>query len=117
MKKIYHLSSCNTCKNYLKELDPPSSFVLQDIKKQPVTEDEVEQMKKLAGSYEDLFNKRARLYRQQHLQTEELTEDSYKNLLLQHYTFLKRPVVIDNDNIFIGHSEKTLEAAKASINE
>ncbi|MGA9325762.1 MAG: ArsC/Spx/MgsR family protein, partial [Salegentibacter sp.] len=69
------------------------------------------------GSYEALFSKRARLYREKGLQDEELTEDRYKHLILEHYTFLKRPVIINNDEIFIGNSKKTVAAAKESIHE
>ncbi|MGB8376014.1 MAG: ArsC/Spx/MgsR family protein [Salegentibacter sp.] len=117
MKKIYHLSTCDTCKRILKEIDPPSAFILQDIKIEAITSEQLEEMKELAGSYEALFSKRARLYREKELQNEELTEDRYKNLILEHYTFLKRPVIINNDEIFIGNSKKTVAAAKESIHE
>ncbi|AVR44655.1 hypothetical protein C7S20_04915 [Christiangramia fulva] len=115
MKKIYHLSTCNTCQRILKELAPPSSFILQDIKEEKITEDQLEQMREFAGSYEALFSRRARLYKEKELKNEELDEGRYKNLILEHYTFLKRPVLINNDEIFIGNSKKTVEAAKKSI--
>ncbi|MCM8569797.1 hypothetical protein NE848_10425 [Gramella jeungdoensis] len=115
MKKIYHLSTCDTCKRILKELDVPSSFILQDIKEDSITEEQLEEMEELAGSYEALFSKRARLYKERNLKNEDLDEGSYKNLILEHYTFLKRPVIINNDQIFIGNSKKTVAAAKESI--
>lgn len=117
MKKIYHLSTCDTCKRILKEIDPPSSFILQDIKNDEITREQLEEMKELAGSYEALFSRRARLYREKGLQKEELSENQYKNLILEHYTFLKRPVIINNDEIFIGNSKKTIAAAKEAVNE
>lgn len=117
MKKIYHLSTCDTCKRILKEIDPPSSFILQDIKNDEITREQLEEMKELAGSYEALFSRRARLYREKGLQNEELSENQYKNLILEHYTFLKRPVIINNDEIFIGNSKKTIAAAKKAVNE
>lgn len=117
MKKIYHLSSCDTCKRILGELDPPAAFILQDIKPEPVTEQQLEEMKNLTGSYEALFSKRARLYKERNLKNENLDEDRYRNLILEHYTFLKRPVIIVNDKIFIGNSKKTIEAAKGALNE
>ena len=117
MKKIYHLSTCDTCKKILAELGPPSSFILQDVKETPVTEDQLEEMYQFTGSYEALVNKRARLYKEKDLKNEDLDEEAYKNLILGHYTFLKRPVIINNDKIFIGNSRKTVEAAKVSLNE
>ncbi|MDT0691887.1 ArsC/Spx/MgsR family protein [Salegentibacter sp. F188] len=117
MKKIYHLSTCDTCKRILKELDPPSSFILQDIKTEKITTEQLDEMQELSGSYESLFSKRARLYKEKDLKNKVLDENQFKNLILEHYTFLKRPVVINNDEIFIGNSKKTVEAAKASIHE
>ncbi|MDT0641973.1 ArsC/Spx/MgsR family protein [Zunongwangia sp. F363] len=117
MKKIYHLSTCDTCKRILKELDAPSSFILQDIKEEEITEEQLDEMRELAGSYQSLFSKRARLYREKDLKNEDLDEARYKNLILEHYTFLKRPVIINNDQIFIGNSKKTVAAAKASMHE
>lgn len=117
MQKIYHLSTCDTCKKILKELDPPASFVLQDIKTEPLTHEQLAEMRQLSGSYETLFSKRARLYKERDLKNKDLSEEDYKELLLEHYTFLKRPVIIDNRDIFIGNARKTVEAAKASLNE
>lgn len=117
MKKIYHLSTCDTCKRILKDLNPPADFVLQDIKTENITENQLEEMAELSGSYEALFSKRARLYREKELHLKELSEERFKNLILGHYTFLKRPVIINNKEIFIGNSKKTVAAAKKSLNE
>lgn len=117
MKKIYYLSTCDTCKRILKELNVPTDFTLQDIKQEPLTEEEIESLKKLSGDYEKLFNKRARLYKERDLKNKELSEEDYKTLLLEHYTFLKRPVIVKENEIFIGNSKKTVEAAKNSIHE
>ena len=115
MKKVYHLSSCNTCQKILKELNLPDSFEIQDIKEEEITKEQLEEMEALAGSYEALFSRRARLYRERELNKKELSEPDYKELILDHYTFLKRPVIINNDEIFIGNSKKTVAAAKAAV--
>lgn len=115
MTKIYHLSTCDTCQRIIKELQPLVGFDLQDIKTDAMTESQVEEMKSLAGSYEALFSKRARLFRQQGLHEKQLSEPDFKNLILEHYTFLKRPVILVKDQIFVGNSKKVVEAAKAAI--
>ncbi|MFC4095582.1 arsenate reductase family protein [Euzebyella saccharophila] len=115
MKKIYHLSTCDTCKRILKELEPLNGVDLQDIKVENITQEQLEEMKELAGSYEALFSKRARLYRQEGLHEKTLSEADYKEWILKHYTFLKRPVVIIDNEIFIGNSKKTVVAAKAAL--
>lgn len=108
MQAVFHLSTCDTCKRILKNLEIPGGFKQQDIKKEPVTETQLETMHKLTNSYEDLFNKRAQLYRKRGLNKQELSEADYKALLLEHYTFLKRPVIIDKEVIFIGNSKKNV---------
>jgi len=115
MKKIYHLSTCDTCKRIINELNLPSDFEFQDIKTDAITKTQIEDMKKLTDSYESLFSKRARLYKELNLKEKSLSEDDYKSYILEHYTFLKRPVIIIDDSIFIGNSKKTVEAAKQKI--
>ncbi|SFR37663.1 Arsenate reductase, glutaredoxin family [Robiginitalea myxolifaciens] len=115
MKAIYHLSTCNTCQRILKTLNLGSDFTLRDIKDESITPEELEAMKALAGSYEALFSKRARLYRQRGLHEKTLGEAEYKALILEHYTFLKRPVIVAGDQIFIGNTAKTVAAATAAL--
>jgi|TARA_R100000935_G_C2837787_1_gene169128 arsenate reductase len=97
------------------ELDIPQSFIKQDIKTQGITEAEVEELYNMTDSYEALFSKRAKLYKERNLKEAKLLDEDYLNLLLEHYTFLKRPIIVNNDEIFIGNSKKTVAAAKESI--
>jgi arsenate reductase len=115
MRKVYYLSSCDTCKRILDELQLPSSFIKQDIKKQGISAIEIDEMAMLFGSYESLFSKRAQLYKSRNLKSETLEEKDYRALILEHYTFLKRPVIIDNGTIYIGNSKKVIAAAKEAI--
>ena len=117
MKKIYYLKTCNTCVRIIKSLNLTSDFILQDIKEEEVTVAQLEEMHKLAGNYEALFSKRAKLYKEMDLKNQALDERDYKHYILEHYTFLKRPVIIVDNAIFIGNSNKTVEAAKHKINE
>jgi len=117
MKKIYYLSTCNTCTRIINELNLTKDFELQDIKTEPITEPQIKAMRSLTDSYESLFSKRARLYKELGLKDKSLSEDAIKNYILEHYTFLKRPVIIFNNQIFIGNSKKTVEAAKLAIHE
>lgn len=114
MKKVYYCSTCDTCKRIMSDLDL-SGFEQQDIKKESITEAQIEEMKDLSGSYESLFSKIARKYRSLGLKDKNLTEADFKNYILEEYTFLKRPVFIVDDQIFIGNSKKNVEALKAVI--
>ena len=93
----------------MKELDF-TGFDLHEIKSTAITEDQLNEMKNLAGSYEALFSRRAQNYKKLGLKDVELSEDDIKNYILSDYTFLKRPVIIDGDKIFIGNEKKNLEA-------
>lgn len=117
MKKVYYLKTCNTCLRILNELNLPSEFVLQDIKNEEITVKQLDDMKALSGSYEALFSKRAKLYKEMGLKDQNLQEADFKHYILEHYTFLKRPVIIVDNQIFIGNSKKTVEAAKLALHE
>jgi len=115
LKKIYHLGTCTTCQRILKELKPAKDVLMQDIKTEPVTAAQIDEMKHMAGSYEALFSRVALKYRGWGLNEMKLGEKDYRNYILQEYTFLKRPVIIVNDKIFIGNSKKNVEAAKEAL--
>ncbi len=116
MKKIYHLANCGTCQQILDDFGKKAApFEKQDIKSQPITPDQLDEMKALAGSYEALFSRRALKYRELGLNNKTLTEKDYRSYILQEYTFLKRPVVINGNQIFIGNAPKVVAEAKASM--
>lgn len=115
MKKIYYLESCNTCKRILAEINPGNDIQLQEIKTHPILESQLNEMKMKAGSIEKLFSRRAMKYRQWGLNEKVLQEEDYKKYILEEYTFLKRPVIIVDDQIFIGNSKKSIENAKQAL--
>jgi len=101
----------------LKEIKPPKDTVMQDIKTEPITPAQIDEMKKLAGSYEALFSRVALKFRGWGLNNMTLTEKDYRKYILEEYTFLKRPVLILNDQIFIGNSPKNVAAAKEALKQ
>ena len=115
MKKIYYLSTCSTCNRIIKELNLGNSFVFQDIKTEKITAEQLSEMAKMSGSYESLFSRRALKFKALGLKDKTLSETDYKNLILEEYTFLKRPVIIIDNNIFVGNSKKTVEAAALAL--
>lgn len=115
MKKIYHLASCTTCQRILKELKPGKDFILQDIKTEKITPAQLDEMQKLAGSYEALFSRVALKFRSMGLNQMKLTEKDYRKYILEEYTFLRRPVVILDDQIFIGNAKSVTEATFQSM--
>lgn len=111
MRKIYHLKTCDTCKRIIKSLPSTEKFIFQDIKEEPITVNQLEEMKNLTGSYEVLFSKRAKLYKEMGLKDKKLSENDFKRYILEHYTFLNRPVIMIDNYIFVGNSPKVTQAA------
>ena len=117
MNYFLFLSSCDTCKRIVKELNLPDDVHMIDIKKSPITSDQIDEIYSATGSYESLINKRAQLFKQRNIDTKTLTEDTAKELLSDHYTFLKRPVLVYNGKVFVGNSKKEVEMAKSWVHE
>lgn len=115
MNKIYYLASCDTCRKIIKSLPVNQDLVFHDIKQNPVTVDELEEMYSLSGSYEVLFSKKAQLYKSMDLKNKILTEDDFKKLILEHYTFLSRPVFIIEGKIYIGNSQENIQKVHKAI--
>ena len=99
----------------MKTLDKDKKFEFQDIKTQKITANQLEELKEKAGSYEALFSKIARKYKELKLNEKTLTEEEIKKFILQEYTFLKRPVILIKDKIFIGNSKSNIVEAKKAI--
>jgi len=112
MKKAYYLSTCSTCKKILEQIKPAKDLLLQDIKTNKISPEQLDEMKTLSGSYESLFSRRAMKYRQMGLQDRQLKEADYRQLILEEYTFLKRPVFILENKIYIGSTKSTVEQLK-----
>ena len=111
MKRIYHLSSCSTCKRIINEINPDSTLELVDIKVQNIDASTLDWIKSKVGSYEALFSKKAQKYRLQGLHEKQLSEADFRSLLLEEYTFLKRPFCINGENVTIGNTKD--QVAKA----
>ncbi|MCB0401307.1 MAG: hypothetical protein KDD41_04440 [Flavobacteriales bacterium] len=116
MKKLYYLSTCSTCTRIIKELQiDEKTFEFQDIKTNKITRSQIEEMAKLSGSYESLFSRKAMKYKSMGLADKPLSEEDYKNLILEEYTFLKRPVFIIDQQIFVGNSKNVIAAVAEAL--
>ena len=115
MKKAYHLAQCSTCQRIFNEVNWEGQ--LQDIRTEKISAEQLDQMAEMSGSYESLFSRRALKYKSMGLKNKTLSETDYRQLILEEDTFLKRPVFIVNDKIFVGNSKKTIEALGSALNE
>lgn len=117
MRKIYLLNSCSTCQRILKEINPASDVELQNIKEKNIDAATLDWIKDKVGSYEALFSKKAIKYRAMGLHEMKLTEEDFRKYMLEEYTFLKRPFMINGEEVFIGNAKKDVAAAVQSFNQ
>jgi len=114
---IFYLKTCDTCIRIMKILNLPEYFLKINIKENPITENQLVELFSMSKSYEKLLNKRSRLFIEKKIKPVELKELEIKNLLLKHYTFLKRPIVIFNKTIYIGNSKNNINKLIQDLNE
>lgn len=112
MKKVFYLKTCSTNKKIMDALNL-EGWQLREIKSEPVTASELDEMRRLATSYEDLFSKKSTQIKARQLDLKSLGEDDFRSLILDHYSFLKRPVFIADSEIFIGNAKSNI----AMLNE
>lgn len=109
---VYWLPHCTTCQKavqYLEEKGVPiHSF--RDLKAQPLTRAEVEELAGKAGGAETLFSRRAMKYRSMGLHEQQLSEDDLLRLMTDEYTFVTRPVLVRGDRATAGFSAKRVDA-------
>ena len=117
MRTFFYLRGCDKCIQIMKTLNLDSAIEQIDVKKNPLNEYQLDELFKLTKNYEALFSKRAQLYKQRGLKDKAINDKKYRMLILEHYTFLKRPILVYDQRIYIGNSPKVVEAAKAFLDE
>ena len=111
MIKVYFLSSYSTCKSILKTWNLRDGLTTIDIKTAPLDEKDLKELYSISNNYEVLFNKRAIMFRDVKKKITIFKENDYKKLLLSHYSFLKRPVLLITKKLFVGNSKETVTQA------
>lgn len=117
MNHIFYLDSCSTCRRIIKELEPGKHFHLQNLKIEPISATQLDMLAGLTGSYVQLFNKQSRKYREMGLFDKNLSENDVRDLILQEYTFLKRPIFLINNRAYICRNKETINQLKALLDQ
>lgn len=115
MKKIFFLSTCSTCQRIMTELGIDASWEQQDIKTTNIDAKTLDEISTQYGSYESIFSKRAMKYKSMGIKEKVTKDEDYRQLILDEYTFLKRPVIHIENEYFVGNSKKNIEAAKTKL--
>ena len=112
MKKVYYLKTCSTCKRIMSEFDL-SDWQLRELKTENLTEAELAEMYQFTQSYEALFSKKSTQIKERGIDLKTLEEKDFKKLILDHYSFLKRPVFITDQEVFVGNDKNNVEKMRA----
>lgn len=86
-----------------------SDWELRELKSQNISESELENLYSFTKSYEALFSKKSTQIKERNLDLKSLAEEDFKNLILEHYSFLKRPVFVTDKEIFVGNDKNNVE--------
>ncbi len=101
--KLYGLKNCDTCRKALKALEASGKKVtFLDVRAEPITNAQLNQWSKAAG-WEKILNTRSTTWRA--LTDQEKTDVCEKkaiNLMGEHPTLIKRPVIEADGAITIG---------------
>ena len=117
MNKLYYLSTCSTCKKIIERWSLNNSIKLIDVKTNPISKSDLMELYDISNSFESLFNKRAQLLRIRKIECNELNEEDFFNLILEHYSFLKRPILLYNNKVFIGNSESNIKSVEIELSK
>jgi arsenate reductase len=108
--KIYGIKNCDTMKKTLRWFDTNNAtYEFVDYKKSPPTEALAKAFLK-AHSWEIIVNKRGTTWRK----LDEETKDSMDQqkavaLILEHPSIIKRPIIENDGQFFVGYDESTFE--------
>lgn len=89
-----------------------SGYILQEIKTEPISQKQLDELYALTNNYEILFSKKAKKFKQMDLKNQVLSEKDYRQLILDEYTFLKRPIIINNNEVYVGNTKKRVDIFK-----
>jgi arsenate reductase len=108
MRRIYYLSTCDTCRKILSAINT-EGVELINLREQNISKDDLFFMYKSTKSYETLFNKRAQKLQDLPEGKKPVKDTDYKRLILKEYTFLKRPAAIIDDQIIAGNDKTSVD--------
>lgn len=108
MRKVFYLKTCGTCTKILNQFDL-TDWELRELKSKNISEEELSEMYGKTKSYEALFSRRSTQIKARNIDVKTLKEEDFKNLILEHYSFLKRPVFLTDKEIFVGNEKKNLD--------
>lgn len=112
MYYVYGIKTCSTVQKALKWLEMHGiDAQLHDFRTTGVTREFLEKAEKQFG-WESLINKRSTTWRNlDEMVKENLSKDTALEILLEHPTLIKRPIILQEGKALLGFDEKQYQMA------
>ena len=108
MLEVIGIKNCNTIKNTLQWLeDNGVEYEFRDVKKDPLSPNELADMVGKIG-LDSLLNRKGRKWKDLGLADKNLSDNDLFEVLLEHQTMIKRPVLVRDGAIIVGFDESAL---------
>lgn len=109
MLEVIGITNCNTIKKTREWLAGNDiSYMFRDVKKDPLSPNELAELVMRAG-LDTLVNRRGRKWKMLGLADKELTDNDLFEVLLEHQTMIRRPVLRWGEAVLVGFDEDALE--------
>ena len=107
---LYGYTTCTSCRKTDQQLkESGADYVYRDYFRQRFTRDELEQVLARAGlTPRDVLSRRSKVYQARMEEIDALDDDQLLTLMLKEPTLLRRPIVIGNDEVVVGHNATKL---------
>lgn len=110
MLTIIGIKNCNTIKKTLDWLDESGQvYDFRDVKKDPLEESELLDLVQKVG-LDTLVNKRGMKWRTLGLKDQNLSDEDLLDVVHEHQTMIKRPVVVAGEAAMVGFDEEALDS-------
>ncbi|MFQ5475652.1 MAG: arsenate reductase family protein [Nitrosopumilus sp.] len=102
--KVYHKSTCITCKKAITEIERMKTDIeKRDFFKDPFTETELKKIIKMTGKRpSDLLRKRDKMFKELDLNNNKKTDSQIIKLMIKYPGLILRPIVITKNKAYVG---------------
>ncbi len=102
--KIFHKSSCITCKKTISQADRMSADIeKRDFFKDPFSESELKKIIKMTGKKpSELLRKRDKMFKELDLENKKKTDSQIIKLMVKYPGLILRPIIITKNKAFVG---------------
>ncbi len=108
MLKLYGIPNCDTIrktKKFLEQHTIPFQFI--DVRQSPIPAERLREIIRKLGM-DKVLNRRGQTYRRLGIKEKQLNDDQLFQLLVEEQAMIKRPLLQNNNNYFIGYDEQGL---------